>query len=147
MEKINTVARVCVVQDRKLLLVSNSGSYWYLPGGHMELRENLVECAMREVYEETGYKVVVEDVVYVSEFYDKKIGSHKVECIFRAKIKSDSGTSEWIDLGIDKSVTMKEWFGLDEIKNMDNVKPDFLKDGGWLLEVKGKIYMGYEESQ
>ena len=148
MTRINTCARACVVHENKLLLVSNDGSYWYLPGGHMEPRENLPVCAKREVYEETGYEIEIQDIIYVFEFYDKKIDSHKVECVFRAEINTHPKTHEWEDLGHDKSVTMKKWFSLDEIKAMNNVQPQLLKDGKWLQDTdNNEVYRGYEESK
>lgn len=147
MTKINNSARACVVHGDKLLLVSNDGSYWYLPGGHMEPRENLAVCAKREVYEETGYEVEIQDIIYVFEFYDSKIDSHKVECVFRAIIDIHPEKHEWEDLGQDKSVTMKHWFTLEEIQGRSNVQPQFLKDGKWLEEVDMRVYKGYEESK
>jgi 8-oxo-dGTP diphosphatase len=147
MTKINIAARACVVQRCKLLLVSNDGSYWYLPGGHMEPRENLAVCATREVYEETGYEISLGDILYVFEFYDKKIESHKVECVFRAAITSHSENQAWQDLGHDKSVTMKRWFTLEEIQGRSDVLPQFIKDGKWLGQENNKVYKGYEESK
>lgn len=144
---IRTTARVCTVCDNKLLLVSNDGSFWYLPGGHMEPRENLAVCAKREVFEETGYEVIIQDILYVFEFYDRKIGSHKVECVFRATIDKLPDNQEWQDLGHDKSVTMKRWFALEEIQASIDVQPQWLKDGKWLVEGKDTIYRGYEESK
>jgi 8-oxo-dGTP diphosphatase len=144
---IISAARACVVHENKLLLVSNDGSYWYLPGGHMEPRENLVVCAKREVYEETGYEIEVEDIIYVFEFYDKKLDRHKVECVFRAHIDRLAENHKWQDLGLDKSVIMQRWFTPDEIKASNNVLPQFLKDGKWLAQSNNKIYMGYEESK
>lgn len=145
MTKINTCARACIVHKNKLLLVSNDGSYWYLPGGHMEPREGLAACAKREVYEETGYQVIIEDILHVSEFYDKRIESHKVECIFLGAVDTHAPLI-WQDLGEDKSVTMKRWFSLEEMQNRSDIQPAFLKEGAWLKEKKEKIYQGYETS-
>jgi len=147
MTKINNSARACVVHEKKLLLVSNDGSYWYLPGGHMEPRENLAVCAKREVYEETGYEISLGDILYVFEFYDKNIDSHKVECVFCATIDAHPEKHEWQDLGHDKSVTMKCWVTLEEIQARSDVLPSLLKDGKWLEPGNNKVYRGYEESK
>ncbi|MBL0319333.1 MAG: NUDIX hydrolase [Alphaproteobacteria bacterium] len=145
MTHINTCARACVVHENKLLLVSNDGSYWYLPGGHMEPRENLAVCVKREVFEETGYEVELQDILYVFEFYDKRIDSHKIECVFRGVIDAHPETHAWFDLGHDKSVTLKQWFTLEEIQARNDVKPQFLKDGKWLVKENNKVYKGCYE--
>jgi 8-oxo-dGTP diphosphatase len=146
MPKINVCARICLVHESKLLLVSNDGSYWYLPGGHMEPAESLANCARREVYEETGYEIQIQDVIYVFEFCDNKIDSHKVECVFRATIDAHPENHNWKDLGHDKSVTLTKWFTLQEIQARSDVLPNFLQDGKWLLAISDSVYKGYEEA-
>ena len=48
-------------ENQQVLLVKNHDQdYWYPPGGGWEYdKENIIECAEREVYEETGLKVKV----------------------------------------------------------------------------------------
>ena len=52
---------VLVWRDRQLLLgkrlMKDQRSCWQFPGGHMEKGESVIECASREVREETGLKV------------------------------------------------------------------------------------------
>ncbi|MDR3546708.1 MAG: NUDIX domain-containing protein [Candidatus Pacebacteria bacterium] len=51
-------ANVFVIKDGKLLLGKRKSSYhdseWGLPGGHVELREKILDAAKRELEEETG---------------------------------------------------------------------------------------------
>jgi 8-oxo-dGTP diphosphatase len=142
--QIITAARACLVYENKLLLVSGDGSYWHLPGGHLELEEDLKQCAKRETFEETGLDAIIGDIIYVSEFYDKNWDTHKIDCIFSACLNGTPNNNKWEDLGHDKSITMRQWFSLDEIKNMNNVFPDYLKDGKWLNPAENKVYMGYD---
>lgn len=45
-------------QDKKILLVMHRKNHkWTQPGGHIEDDETPEECALREVYEETGLRV------------------------------------------------------------------------------------------
>lgn len=143
MAQIVLCARACVVHHEKLLLVSNDGGYWYLPGGHMKPQETLMVCAKREVYEETGCEIKPKDVLYLFEFYDKSIHSHKVEVVFAAALLSHPQDRVWEDLGEDKSVMMKKWFGLEELQRLP-VQPAFLKEGKWLDTVTPVVYKGYE---
>jgi ADP-ribose pyrophosphatase YjhB (NUDIX family) len=48
-----------VVRDdagRVLLIRRADNGYWSIPGGAMELGESIADCAMREVWEETGIR-------------------------------------------------------------------------------------------
>lgn len=48
-----------VVRDaagRVLLIQRSDNGYWALPAGAMELGESIAECAIREVWEETGLR-------------------------------------------------------------------------------------------
>ena len=44
---------------------------WSLPGGRQELGETIAEAATREVMEETGLQVSVDDVVTVIDFIER----------------------------------------------------------------------------
>jgi 8-oxo-dGTP diphosphatase len=50
---------ICVSPNKKILLVKGKGGKWSLPKGHMEYKESDIQCALRELYEETGIKPVV----------------------------------------------------------------------------------------
>jgi len=50
-------------QGKVLLIQRSDNGLWSLPGGGMELGETIVQCAEREVLEETGYAVKVVDII------------------------------------------------------------------------------------
>ena len=69
----------CLVErDGKFLIVQESrpsrDNLYNVPGGHIEVNETLVEAAVREVLEETGYKVQVDGLVgiYQTVVLDKE---------------------------------------------------------------------------
>jgi 8-oxo-dGTP pyrophosphatase MutT (NUDIX family) len=131
MADIHVAARACVVEDGTLLLVSNDGSFWHLPGGLVEPGETLPACAVRETFEETGFRIETGDILYVFEFYDRRFDARKVECVFRASVLAGPSAEGWQDLGEDRSVTMSRRFSFDEIARRDDVYPRLLKDGKW----------------
>lgn len=57
---IMACAGVLIVNDKKQLLLQKrtDNGCWAYPGGSMELGESFKECAIREVFEETGLKCI-----------------------------------------------------------------------------------------
>jgi ADP-ribose pyrophosphatase len=54
---------VLLVRDNHLLLVKRKfdpdAGYWSIPGGHLDLGEKVEVAAVREAFEETGFKVKI----------------------------------------------------------------------------------------
>jgi len=54
---------ILLVRDNNLLLIKRKfnpdACYWSIPGGHIDLGEEVEKAAEREAYEETGFKVKV----------------------------------------------------------------------------------------
>lgn len=122
------ISRVMVVHDDKILLVRNRGAkFWYPPGGGWEFdQESLADCAVREVAEETGYKVVVKDLVWVREFReDEKIF---LETFWRATLADDNEQTfetlkDHIDLDENGAVEEAHWFTEAELEDIKVLPP------------------------
>lgn len=69
-----------------LLVASHYPSHpeplWNLPGGRQQEGELLAETAVRECFEETGYRARACELAYVSESYDRSDGVHFVNAAF-----------------------------------------------------------------
>jgi 8-oxo-dGTP pyrophosphatase MutT (NUDIX family) len=67
--------RAVVIKDGRLLLTKyKNGQYYNFPGGGVEEGETLAECTKREVLEESGITVVVEDMLFTLEVETKRCG-------------------------------------------------------------------------
>ncbi len=76
---------------------------WIGVGGHFEDDESPEECAKREIFEETGYDIALEDLKYraVVTFVSQK-GDYELMSLFTAKApdsepkECDEGKLEWV---------------------------------------------------
>lgn len=89
MPKVGVFAAV-FDEDNKILCVKiNYGSCnWTLPGGHLETNESPYDGVKREVLEETGYIVDIENLISVYSAPQKD----DIVFLFKARIK---GQTEW----------------------------------------------------
>ena len=74
---------------------SHGAGKWALPGGKLDLDENALEiCIQREIEEEVGIHLRLEDIKFVTYSNDPRldgdIHKHFVTCLFRATIPEDA---------------------------------------------------------
>ena len=66
-------AGALIVKDHHLLLVNHKKpeayDFWVAPGGGVIGKESLQAAAKREVKEETGFDVKIEELIYIEEFW------------------------------------------------------------------------------
>ncbi len=134
MKKLKPIARVVVYnpQVNKILLVRNKGeSFWYAAGGQWEYdHENILECAKREVLEETGLTVDIKKLLYMQEFH----GSPDAVCMemfWIAQLSHEQDlNAAHVDLDPNGAVEEAKWFSRDELQEV-KVFPKRLKDSFW----------------
>lgn len=134
MMKIKILARVVVYDrtNRKILLVKNKGmGFWYAPGGGWEYEnETILECAKREVLEETGLRADIGKLLYMQEFHESS-ESIFFETFFLAEPTHDvSLDKNHVDLDPNGKVEKAEWFGREDLREL-KVFPKRLKDTFW----------------
>jgi 8-oxo-dGTP diphosphatase len=79
------IARGVLIGPRGLLLCRNIGKdYTYLPGGHIEYAETAHTALIREINEEMGMKVEVDDFLGVVEhiFTQETKKHHEINLVF-----------------------------------------------------------------
>lgn len=77
-EIVIRVKGLLINSDNKLLLAFNNNTYQF-PGGHLEKGEEIVDCLIREIKEETGINITItEEPFLVIKTYDNNyFGSGK----------------------------------------------------------------------
>lgn len=131
MKKLRILARTLVVDDDKILLVKNKGAnFWYPPGGGWEYEsETIIECAAREVEEETGYKVDIDKLLWVQEFHegDKILfETFWLSRISEINTQTADQLKHHVDIDPDGAVEEVRWFAQEDIQNL-KVFPERVK--------------------
>lgn len=87
-ETDKTCAGVCVIFDKRILVNQSYNLFWGIPKGIVENNETLLQCALRELEEETSLKIHPDQVgKYVFSFKYNKM-NRKI-CIFFAIITNN----------------------------------------------------------
>ena len=123
-------AFVYIAKDDQVLLLQEGGKLahglWALPGGHVDPGESFEQAAIREALEESGYNVVLGDVLYQTELpaVDYKGAPEDTGqialTVFTAKIVGGVLTKD------DEALDLK-WFPLSEATRLQ-FRWDFLKE-------------------
>jgi len=126
MENLNKKPRVgigvLILKDEKVLLgkrhedpqkadsLLHGEGTWTLPGGKLDFKENLQDCAQREALEETGIKINKEKLKIISVTNDIVKDAHFVTIVFlcedfvgEPKVMEPDEITEW------------KWFNLDNL--------------------------------
>ncbi len=116
-------AYALVIKNGKVLLVrAKSHGKWELPGGGVELNEKIKDGLVREVFEETGYKLSVKDSLplYLADncFYAPDMDKYfrAIRLVFESEVNGESNTEK---VDFEKEVLGIEWIELSELKNYE----------------------------
>jgi 8-oxo-dGTP pyrophosphatase MutT (NUDIX family) len=102
-----------IEKDGKILLIFQQNGFWGFPKGHVEEGETEAETAVREVFEETGLWVEINEENRFEFSYDiKDLNIHKTVVLFTAKVVDDSRFKKQ-----DEEVAEMDWFKEDDVED------------------------------
>jgi 8-oxo-dGTP pyrophosphatase MutT (NUDIX family) len=106
---------ICSTSDNKYLLVrGKTGGKWSFPKGHMQESEHALDCALRELYEETGIEMKRDIITYSTIKLSRNRDGNNAE-YFRCSVPEE------IPLKIidTKEISEGGWFTLEEIQKLN----------------------------
>lgn len=130
---INDKNQVLVVSEKNALIKDS----WKLPGGYLEMNENLVDAAIREVDEETAIKTEFESLISIRHAHGAAFSCSDLYVVMKLKPLSLDITK------CDREIAKCEWMNIDEYLNHPRVHQtnrNFvqhyleLKDNGMIID-------------
>ena len=133
---IRCASKAIIIENEAVLLnrcKREDGCVYYdLPGGGPKLYESMEQTLLREVTEETGYEIRVEQFVGLAEEINTNAElrekypeyTHRILHIFTASL-----TGKKIDTPTEKDLHMEAsaWVPLDDIDTLQETRPSCLK--------------------
>lgn len=108
---INDKNQVLVVSERNALIKDS----WKLPGGYLEMNENLVEAAIREVLEETNIKCRFESVISLRHAHGAAFSCSDLYIVMKLIPETEEITK------CEREIAKCMWMDLDEYMKHPNV--------------------------
>ena len=102
-----------IIEDNKVLLVYESKrKFWGFPKGHVEEGETEIETAKREVLEETGLNVIVDESrrYEIKYMIGENLDIEKTAVFFMAKVKDGKLQKQ------EEEIEDMGWFTFEEAK-------------------------------
>jgi len=128
-EKLRVAAYAVCVRDGRLLLarspVPDGTHEWVLPGGGMEHGEDPLDTVVRELHEETGYRVEVTGLLGIDsarhtfrrEGLRGPVDHHGVRVVYEGRIVGGELRHE-----VNGSTDMAAWHDLDAVASLTRVR-------------------------
>ncbi|HLR53933.1 MAG TPA: NUDIX hydrolase [Pseudogracilibacillus sp.] len=136
-EQISLAAGVIVEKNQSVLMVYEHGR-WGLPKGERNLGESMSETAIREAYEETGLRVTLKDVAFVTEFSAKTMGFY-LQVFYHAEVAG--GSLQIMDP--DNEIEKVDYIHQSKVREKMTFRPRLLPLEHW-LNTKQKGYYSYD---
>jgi 8-oxo-dGTP diphosphatase len=123
---LRVAAYAVIIQDERLLLSRWLGPdrpRWILPGGGLDHGEDPYDAVIREVFEETGYRVEVDRLLGIQNVYGPmvrdgvEIDYHRIRIMYEAHVVGGELTFE-----VNGSTDQAAWYPLADVPELDHVE-------------------------
>lgn len=146
MKKLRLNTRVLVYHENKLLLVRNKNAhFWYPPGGGWEYEhETIQECAVREVYEETGYQINLRQMLWAQELRDHNqiyFETFWLADLAKQNAQTTRGLASHIDHDPAGMVAAAKWFTEAELQSL-KIFPEQAKRFANFTAAPSSVFLG-----
>jgi|UniRef100_A0A6C0K682 8-oxo-dGTP pyrophosphatase MutT (NUDIX family) len=106
---------ICSTPDEKYLLVRGRlGGKWSFPKGHLKASEIALDCALRELHEETGITLSRKDVSFLTTTLSKNRDGNNAE-YFRCLVPEEIP----VNIIDNREISEAGWFTLCEIQRLN----------------------------
>lgn len=115
-----TVATIIEDQGKFLMVEENIYGVKTLnqPAGHLEQGESLINAAIRETYEETGWHIKIDHLVEFSQWTSPNSNNHYLRSCFAGSIISHDPEKQ-----LDQGIICARWMSRDEVaENIDRLR-------------------------
>lgn len=114
-------AALCMNEEKKVLFVKNRDvQQWSLPSGGLEEGETPEQCCQREVFEETGYRISINQRLHIKRAI---ISSYQVITHYFLATCDERMATATIDSDIDEV----NWWSIHEIERLELAFPEDLE--------------------
>ncbi len=118
-EKFVIRCRGIILHEENLLVISHVHNQQIvaLPGGHLELEEDVLECISRELFEELGVKPNIGRLLYINTFKDGEV-EQPIELFFEITNGKDYVHTEELAKTHAHELAEVRWLSVTEDANL-----------------------------
>jgi len=148
--KYRTRVAAIIRENDKILLVKHrhpvSGFEWWVPpgGGLEQFDRDIYQCAVRETWEETGYSIRTDEIIYLREFVDLENNTHNTEIFLRGEIIGGELTFENVQGNGPDEHYIRDvcWIDKQDVQSLV-VFPQIIKEDVFWKDIEGTGYTRY----
>jgi 8-oxo-dGTP pyrophosphatase MutT (NUDIX family) len=121
------VAGIAIQNGKLLLHKTEDDNFWSLPGGRCEMFEFSKETLLREILEETGLQVEVQQLAWLVEnfFEYKGVRHHELGLYYHMRFLTLKHQNDFVFKDGDNSLLYR-WFPIGDVDHI-KVYPEFIK--------------------